>query len=390
MNGDNKGYWIIMRKMFVAYASQPVYWIGFFVLPLFIYFFMGSFMNEGLPQRIPSAIVDLDHTSTSRDITRNLAGMQMVDITEADESFTQARHSMQEGKIFGYFLIPRDFEKNFKAGKNPTVTFYTNMTYYVPANLLFKTFKTGATYAKAGMLLEVAQDVGLNGEELQGLINPISVVTRPLGNPWLNYPQYLCAGFIPAAVQLMILLMTTFSLGETVKYGWTPELMRLGRGSILRVVSAILAPQAVIWIVNAFLLQSWLFGWLHFPMNGSWLWLSLSTVLFVFACQGFGVLLFETFPNMRLSLAISALMGILSFSLAAFSFPVESMYPALGIFSWLLPVRYNFLIYIDQALNGIDIYYSRFWFIAYFIFMVLPLVFIYRIRKAYVKPVYVP
>ena len=66
------------------------------------------------------------------------------------------------------------------------------------------------------------------------------------------------------------------------------------------------------------------------------------------------------------------------------------MYGAIAIFSYIVPTRYNFLIYIDQALNGIDIWYSRWWYVAYIIFMVAPLPFLPRLRKALMKPEYVP
>ena len=125
-------------------------------------------------------------------------------------------------------------------------------------------------------------------------------------------------------------------------------------------------------------------------MHGSWLWITLSELMFVLAFQGFALFLFGVLPNLRMSLSVSALLGILSFSIAAFSFPVESMYDAIGIFSWIIPTRYNFLIYIDQALNGIDVYYSRIWFVAYIIFMLLPFTFIWNIKKNMAKPVYAP
>ena len=137
-------------------------------------------------------------------------------------------------------------------------------------------------------------------------------------------------------------------------------------------------------------MEAWLFKYNHFPMHGSWLWITLSEVMFVLACQGLALFFYSVLPNLRLSLSISALVGILSFSLAAFSFPVESMYGSLAIFSWILPTRYNFLIYIDQALNGIDIYYSRWWYVAYIIFMLLPLTMLWRLKRAYRRPVYTP
>jgi ABC-2 type transport system permease protein len=85
-----------------------------------------------------------------------------------------------------------------------------------------------------------------------------------------------------------------------------------------------------------------------------------------------------------------ALVGVLSFSLGAFSFPLESMYGSIGIFSYIIPVRYNFLIYIDQVLNGVDIYYSRMWYVAYFIFILLPLTMLWRLKRVMLKPVYIP
>ena len=125
-------------------------------------------------------------------------------------------------------------------------------------------------------------------------------------------------------------------------------------------------------------------------MHGSWFWLTLSEVMYVLACQGMAFFFFGILPNLRMSLSVSALIGVLSFSIAAFSFPVESMYPAIGIFSWILPVRYNFMIYIDQALNGWDIYYSRIWFIAYIVFMLLPFTVAWNIKRQFNHPVYAP
>ncbi len=66
------------------------------------------------------------------------------------------------------------------------------------------------------------------------------------------------------------------------------------------------------------------------------------------------------------------------------------MYPAVAIFSWLMPVRYNFLIYISQVLNGDPLYYSRVWYAAYIVYMILPFTMLWRMKKEMLKPVYVP
>ncbi len=349
-----------------------------------------NLMEQGLPTRIPAAIVDMDHTSTSRQITQTLNTMQMVEVLNAAESFSQARHLMQEGKIYGYFLVPQNFEKDLLAGRRPVISFYTNMTYYVPANLLFKNFKLTAVYTKAGAVSAILSGIGIPSQEISGMLSPVTFVTRPLNNPWLNYPVYLTNSFLPAVFQLMILFMTCYLVTDDIKYGFSRYYLAQAKGAVLRYLFAKLLPSTVIWLVEIIFMYSLLFHWCHFPMNGSPWWMLLSEVLFVFASQGFALFIVCAIPNMRLALSTCALLGILTFSLAAFSFPVESMYGAMGIFSYILPMRYNFLIYIDQALNGIDIYYSRWWYVAYFIFILLPLPLLERLKKSMANPVYAP
>lgn len=382
--------WCLIKDSVLGLVRRPLYWIGFFALPLFLFLFLASMMESGLPTKIPAAIVDRDGTAVSREITQSLGGMQMVDLTMTCNSFTEARQAMQEGKIYGFFLIPENFESDLMSARKPVITYYTNMTYYVPGSLLFKTFKTTALYAKAGIAVNVLEYAGAGSMNLTPILNPINVVTRPIGNPELNYAIYLCNSFIPCALQLMILLVTVFSLGEEVKRGRSRLLLQRADGSILTVLFAKLLPQTVIWTVMAVFMEAWLFKWNGYPMNGSWLWLTLSEIMFVFASQAFAVFLYGILPSLRLSLSVSALLGILSFSLAAFSFPEQSMYPSIGIFSWIVPIRYNFLIYSDQALNGLDIYYSRIWFAAYCVFMLLPFTMLWRIKKTYSNEIYVP
>lgn len=380
----------IALRSLIQIARRPIYWVGFFLLPLFLFLFFTSVLHNGLPTRVPAAMIDRDGTQLSRHMTQNIAGMQMVDIQYTPNSFTEARDLMQKGAIYGFFLIPENFQANLLAGRKPTITFYTNMTYFVPGSMLFKAFKASAIYSKANVAMEVVESTGVNAANVAPLMQPVNIQARGIGNPQLNYGIYLANSFIPATLQLMILLMTCFSIGQEIKYGTSRRLMRLADGSVIKAIFGKLLPQTLIWMVIAIFMLSWLYRYNHYPMNGSWLWLILSELMFVLACQGFALFIISVLPNLRLSLSVSALLGILSFSIAAFSFPVQSMYGGIGIFSYIVPIRYNFLIYADQALNGIDIAYSKFWFVAYIIFMLLPFTMIWRLKKTLLKPVYVP
>lgn len=113
----------------------------------------------------------------------------------------------------------------------------------------------------------------------------------------------------------------------------------------------------------------------------------LAMFMLVVACQAFAIIICSILPNPRYALSICSLIGMLAFSLGGYSFPVEDMYPSLAIFSYILPTRYYFLIYADQALNGLDIYYSRYYYIALATFPLLATIFTPLLKRAMTKPV---
>lgn len=384
------GFRAIFMRSVLQIVRRPIYWAAFFILPLFTFLFLANLMENGIPIKVPAGIIDRDGSSLSRQVSQTLGGMELVDVTGNYNSFTEARHEMQEGKIFGFFMIPENFQQDLLSGKGPVITFYTNMTYFVPGSLLLKSFKSTALFTKAGIALKVLESAGASAREVTPMMLPVNIDARALGNPGLNYAIYLGNSFIPCVLQLMIMLVTCFSLGQEIKYGSSVRLLKMANGSVCKAIFSKLLPQTIIWIVIALFMEAWLFKYNGFPMRGSWVWFTLSEIMFVLACQGVALFFFGIFPNLRMSLSVCALLGILSFSIAAFSFPVESMYPAVGIFSWIMPTRYNFLIYIDQALNGIPLYYSRIWYAVYIVFMLIPFIFIKRIKNNMKKPVYAP
>lgn len=380
----------IARRTVVQLGGRPLFWFAMLLTPLTLFVLMTSLMSGGLPVRTPAAIVDRDRSALSRKVTQTLSGMQMVEIVRADESFDDAHDAMRRGEIFGFFLIPEDFEKDLIAGRTPTVSYYTNMVYYVPGTMLFKNFKTVAVYTKAGMVVQTLQMSGMSDGQALALVNPVNISSRPIGNPTLNYDIYLSNGFVPGILQVLILLVTCYSVLHEISKGTSTQWMRMARGSVFKAIFGKLLPQTLWWWIIALFMEMWLFKFNHFPMHGSWWWITLSQLMFVLACQGFALFVSCAVPNLRLALSICSLMGVLSFSLSAYSFPVQSMYPPVGIFSWLLPARYNVLIYFDQALNGKDIYWSRLWYIAYIIFTLLPLPLLWNLKKRLLHPSYTP
>ncbi len=371
-------------------VSRRIYLVCLVAIPVLFTLFFINMMDSGLPLKVPTAVVDLDQSSLSRQITRNLASSELVAIDHKAESYHAAIDMVRKGEIFGFFMIPENFQRDAIGGRTPTITYYCNMTVFVPGTLSFKGFKTTAVTTAGGLVQTTLVNSGMPENTAGTLISPVSIQQNGIGNPWMNYNYYLTNSFVPGLIELIVMLVAAFSICDEIKRHTSRETLRQSGGSIFLAIFGKLLPQTVIAIAVGVLCQSLMFGFNHFPLNNHLSHIIWAMVLMVIASQSFAVIVCCAIPNLRLSLSICSLVGILAFSIAAFSFPVEQMYPSVGIFSYILPVRYYFLIYIDQALNGIPIYFSRYYYIALLIFPLLSLIGLPRLKKHYLNPVYVP
>lgn len=371
-------------------TSRRIYFCSMVLVPVLMTLFFVYLLGPGLPLRIPAGIVDLDHSPMSRSITRSINSTELIDITVKLESYDEALEATRRGDIYGFFVIPSNFQSDALGGRTPTLEYYTNMTYFVPGTLAFKGFKTVAVGTTAKLVSTMLVSNGADPQTVASLMQPIAIDTHPIGNPWTNYSYYLTPSFMAGVFALMIMLVTAFSITEEIKTGSSTGWLATARGRISVALAGKLLPHTVIWTVCAMFMLSMLYGFRHFPMNGSMWALASATVLLVIASQAMGVLFCSIAPNPRLSMSMAALLGILSFSFVGFSFPVQSMYGAIGVFSWLMPVRYYFLIYINEALNGIPLYYSRWYFVALIVFPFVCSLLVLRLKHACLKPVYVP
>ncbi|MDE5971749.1 MAG: ABC transporter permease [Muribaculaceae bacterium] len=386
----NTGFRRLLHRSLQELGSRRMYLWAMILVPMGVAFFFLSLMHEGLPERVPTAVVDMDHSSLSTKVTRSLSSQQYVDITQVLSDYHEAMDKVQRGEIFGFFYIPRDFERDALGETGATITYYTNLTYFVPGSLAYKAFKTMAVTSSGAIVQSELTGMGLSPSAAGTLLQPIVIDTHSIGNPWLNYNIYLSNSFLPCLLELMIFLVTAWSICHEIKTGSSVEWLRAADGSMLKALAGKLLPQTVIFTIVGLAIQALCFNYNHFPMNGSWGAMTLATVLLVLASQSFGVIVSSAMPNLRLALSLCSLTGILAFSVAGFSYPVEEMYGAIGIFSHILPIRYYFLIYIDQALNGVPVYYSRLYFVGLLCFPIVAALISRNLRRFCLRPTYVP
>ena len=371
-------------------VSRPLYLFCMVIAPLFCYVFFTTLMASGLPTDLPVGAVDLDNSNTSRKLLRNLDAFSQTGIVEQYNSVNEARHAMQQGKIYGFFYIPAHLSAEAQSQRQPTLSFYTNNSYLIAGSLLFKVMKMMGELASGSAARSVLYAKGATESQAMAFLQPIVIDTHPLNNPWLNYSVYLCNTLLPGVLMLMIFMITVYSIGVEIKDRTAREWLRTGNNSIYISLVGKLLPHTVIFTIMGIFYNVYLYGYLHFPCNSGIFSMIFATLFLVLASQSLGVVMIGTFPSLRLGLSFASLWGVISFSISGFTFPVMAMHPVLQALSNLFPLRHYFLIYVDQALNGYSMAYSWINYMALLIFMMLPFLVIHRLKKALIYYKYMP
>lgn len=372
-------------------VSRKIYFALMVFVPVGFTFFFLSLMHEGLPLRAPVAVVDLDDSSLSRRVVRNLGASELVDIAYRASSYAEGLELVKSGKAYGFFVIPRDFMQNAVGGRPTELSFYSDLAFFVPGTLTYKGFMSTAVTASGGLVKTTLTGSGLLDDRAAGvMLQPMVVDTHLIHNPWTNYSYYLSNSFIPGMYALVIFLITCFSVTTGIKDGTSQSWLAASGGNIYIATFGTLAPQTVVFTLLGWAMQAVFYRFLDFPLHCPAMHMLSAWFLMVVASQAFALFVSGVLVNMRLSLSTLSLLGILAFSLTGFSFPVPQMYPELGAFAYIYPVRWYFLIYVDQALNGFPIYFSRFYYIFLILFTLLPLASLWKLRRHCLAPVYLP
>mgnify|MGYP002622184720 CR=1 FL=1 len=337
-----------LRRIWV----KPRYIIILTLGIIFSFIFFTTLMDEGQPEKLPVAVVDMDGSYLSRRICHELAATQGVDVKAVYDNHTEARLAIQRGEIFAFYEIPSGTYNEVLQFHAPHFGLYTNTAYLLAGMLSYRQLATMGMLAAGAVQREVFRKKGYTEEALMGLIQPVEFDTHPIGNPWVNYKVYLMTIFIPAIIAFLALVHTTYLIGREWEEDTVRNWMRKAGGNPLKALLGKILPYTFHYSLLALVANLIMFGPMHFPLSGSWLLLMLFTVLLVFAAQCAAVFISGCIGDPQLSMGTTCVYGALCFSLAGFSFPVESMPQVLIAISNLYPIRHYYLAYRDIAIFG--------------------------------------
>ena len=344
-------FYMVLRRELDRMVSRRLYFGVCIVLPLFCIFFMSTIFGSGQMENIPIAVVDQDNTSMSREIIRQVEAVPTFRVTRHYTDQETARHATQAKEIYGYLVIPNQFEADATAGRDATLSYYYHYALLSVGGEVRGAFETLLRTLSLAPVVVQATAMGLGENQITTFLLPVRSSSHPLFNPDLDYSVYLSQPFFFVLFQILILLTTVYTVGIEIKFRTATDWLATAKGNMITAVLGKLLPYTFIYILIGWLGNYVMFGILHIPFQGSWWLINMITVLFVIATQALGLFIFSLFPAVSLVISVVSMVGSLGATLSGVTFPVSNMYPLVGDASYLFPVR-HFTEMIQTMLYG--------------------------------------
>ena len=380
-------YKIILRELHL-WSKRPIYLLGSIGVMLASAVFFLTFLGEGLPQKLPIGVVDLDNSSTSRNFIEQLDATQLGQV-EGFANIPEARRQMETGRICAYVIIPEHFDEDVQAFHCPKMGVYVNaMNPVIGGALSYKDILFMVNLTNGAVQRQVLRAKGVNEDEIMARIQPVTLDAHNIGNAPTSYAYYLGNMILIGILAMSILLVVSYSLASELKYGTSKDLLALADDSIDITITGKLIPYTLLFTTLGVMVQLLLFGPLHFPLKGSIWAMVISTLLLVMAYEAIAVFVVSMVPTLRLAVCISALYSVLGFSLAGFTLPIESLPVALQGVSWLYPLRFYYKFYVQEAIFGMG--FAGWWIscVSMLVFLLIPFVGRKRLYDAYKYQLY--
>ncbi|WP_417344947.1 ABC transporter permease [Ferrimonas sp.] len=302
-------------------------------LPVLLALSLWGVFARSLPTQLPVAWTDMDNTTVSRALGRQLQASPAIGLV-AYATEAEAERAMRRGEVYAQVVIPSRFAADLIAGRQPQLPVRYNAQYLLMGKRLY----SAAAGAIRGGLAEVGAQGALSDgtptESLPAVMVPVTVSMTPMFNPDLGYLPFLLPGLLLALYQLLV----SATLVNAVARG--------KRGLPLRIMLLLLWW----WLMGGVGLLV-LYSGLNLPMAGSMLILWLGMIPLLGAIAGIILLVAMVVDDPVRATSIGGALFAPAFAYMGISFPLESMPAAAQIWRVLMPTTHYLPLMLQAGAN---------------------------------------
>lgn len=381
-NMQHSPFYNVLRRELHRMVSRRLYFGVCIVLPLFCIIFMSTIFGNGQMENIPVGIVDQDQTALSREVVRQVEAVPTFRVTSHYANVETARKATQAKEIYGYLVIPNQFEADVTGGRQAFLSYYYHYALLSVGGEVRGAFENVLLLLSMSPIVSQAVAMGISQQQVTTFLMPIESQNHPLYNPDLDYSVYLSNPFFFIFLQVIILLTTVYAVGSEIKFRTGDEWLVSANMNMVTALFGKLLPYTIIFSVMSILANYVMFGIMNIPFFCGFWPLNLTSVLFIIATQALAVFLFALFPAISIIISIVSMVGSLGATLSGVTFPAPAMYAPVYYASYLFPVRHFVEIYQNLLYGDYGFAYTWWNFSALFCFILIALLMLPHLEKA--------
>ncbi len=171
--------------------------------------------NNEVVREVPTAIVDLSHSHSSREFVRDFDAAPDTKAAYFCTSLEEAKELVERQAVHGILYFPQDFDTRLKRGEQAHVGVYTDMSLMLTYKAIYQTAQAVAGHINAG--IQVAQSGGFTNRDDEITTKPLDFDEVPIFNTTGGYGNAILPGV------LMLILQQTLLLGVGMAAGTARE-----------------------------------------------------------------------------------------------------------------------------------------------------------------------
>ncbi|MGL6121868.1 MAG: ABC transporter permease [Shewanella sp.] len=277
-------------------------------------------------------VVDLDHSSLSRQLIRHADASAKIHVIGQVSSITEAKRFIETGKAHGLLVIPEGFRRDLILGKGVTLSYGGDASYFliysaVAEGLVSAGMDAGKQVQILGLLSQ-----GQNPKKALESVNSILLNSVPAFNPSLGYTSYVVPGLFLLILHQTLLIGTgILGAGQWRHKGYWQQVSPLQL-----VCGRILAFMLIYSFFTSFYV-GYCYHWYHVSIQASFGLVALWLLPFLLATAAAGVAMSTLFTRRDLPTQVLLLISMPILFVSGFVWPIALIPEPLVLGSQFIP-----------------------------------------------------
>jgi ABC-2 type transport system permease protein len=339
--------WAIARKEFIHIIRDPRLLMVILAMPL-LQLFLYSYALSFDVKNLPTATLDLDHTTQSRQYLDALQQSNYFTVTQQLGSYSEVDKAFESNSDKVVVVVGSEFGNSLTAGRPGNVQILVDGSDANSAQLAQGYSAALSRVYGSKVVVSQVEAKGFSTASLPSL----SANTRVWYNPEGRSAAYYVPGLIVVLVTMVLVLQTANTLVKEKDAGTYEQLIVSPIRKIELMIGKI-APWALIGVLQIIMISTIGIVVFQIPFRGSVLLLAASSLLYVTCALGMGLIISARASSVDSANQMAGLIAFLpTFMLSGFVFPLSSMPWALQAISYCFPGRYFMVITRTIFLKG--------------------------------------